>query len=81
MLVRIAVSHRTPERKMKNILAILVMALLIASVLSAAVFLIFGHEQGALFARFIAVPAGLAGAGVLYLIYTAVRKRSDARNR
>ena len=66
---------------MKNILAILVTALLIATVLSAAVFLLFGNEHGALFARFIAAPAGLAGAGVLYLIYTAVRKRSNTRNR
>ena len=58
---------------MKNIAAILVGALAIAIILSLGVYYIFGDEPGYYFALFIAVPAGLAGSGVLYLLYTAVR--------
>jgi len=57
---------------MKGILAILSGAVVIALILSLGVYYIFGDNPGYFFVRFIAVPAGLAGAGVLFLIYIAV---------
>ena len=60
---------------MSKITAILIGALVIAVVLGLGVYYIFGDETGLLFARFIAVPAGLAGAGMLYLVYITVRKK------
>ena len=60
---------------MKNIAVILVGALVIAAILSLGVYYIFGDEPGYYFALFIAAPAGLAGAGMLYFIYTAVWRK------
>jgi len=60
---------------MGKITAILIGALIIAVVLGFGVYYIFGEETGLLFARFIAVPAGLAGAGAIYLVYIATRKK------
>jgi hypothetical protein len=59
---------------MKNIAAILVGAVVIAVVLSLGVYYSFGDEPGYYFALFIAVPTGLAGSGLLYLLSTAARR-------
>jgi len=64
----------------KPVLAILAGALVIAVILSLGVYTVFGNEAGYYFALLIALPAGLAGAGVLYLTYTAVRKRQQNRD-
>lgn len=65
---------------MKPVLVILAGALVIAVILSLGVFTFFGDEPGYYFSLFIALPAGLAGAGVLYMVYTAVRKRRQNRD-
>ena len=64
----------------KPVLVILAGALVIAVILSLGVFTIFGDESGYYFSLFIALPAGLAGAGVLYMIYTAASKRRQNRD-
>jgi len=61
---------------MKNIAAILVGAVVIAVILSLGVYYIFGDEPGYYFALFIAIPAGLAGSGLLYLLSTAARRNN-----
>jgi len=59
---------------MKNIAAILIGAVVIAVILGLGVYYSFGDETGYYFVLFIAVPAGLAGSGLLYLLSTAVRR-------
>jgi len=61
---------------MKNIAAILIGAVVIAVILSLGVYYIFGDEPGYYFALFIAIPAGLAGSGLLYLLSTAARRNN-----
>jgi len=61
---------------MKNIAKILVGAVVIAVILSLGVYYIFGDEPGYYFALFIAIPAGLAGSGLLYLLSTAARRNN-----
>jgi hypothetical protein len=64
---------------MKPVLVILAGALVIAVILSLGVYTVFGDEPGYYFALLIALPAGLAGAGVLYLFYTVISKRRQNR--
>jgi len=60
---------------MKNIVEILVGAVVIAVILSLGVYYSFGDEPGYYFALFISLPVGLAGSGLLYLLTAAVRRR------
>lgn len=52
--------------------AIGVLAVLIGTVLSLLVRYLFGADSGGFFARFIAAPAGLAGAFILFILYVTL---------
>ena len=56
-------------------------AALIAVLLTLGVYLVFGENPGYYFARFIAVPAGLATSGVCFLVYDSVWPKMKAKSR
>ena len=65
---------------MKNIVIILIGAALIAVLLTLGVYLVFGKNPGYYFARFIAVPAGLAASGVGFLVYDSAWPKTKAKS-
>lgn len=60
---------------MKYLVAILLGALLVGGMLTAAVYYLFGYNSGYFFARFVAGPVGLIVSGFGFLVYDTLWPR------
>ena len=65
---------------MKYIVAIVVGALAIGSLLSVDAYYLLGANPGYFFAKFLAAPVGLAGSFVLFIVYDHLWPKNGRKN-